>query len=540
MRRLRFWSTVAIGLATLTLGSSLTGCKKDRVEEPPQERVEAPPPKPQTPPPSRTDRLGAVPDGMVRAVSYYPTGEFSTSALRVVKLMPEETRVGSPFDYAIEVTNLTSVELDNVVVTDEPTSNLNVTGSTPNFSTSGSTLIWELGQLGPRGDRTIRAEAVATSADAAGSCTTATYNTTLCLATRVVDPQLQIAKTATPTATPCDEIEYRYTVTNTGTGTIAGASFRDTLAPGITTSGGNSVINNPVDPLGPGESRTYLARVQAGRTGSFGSSATVTAGNLSATSGTPDTVVTQPVLDIEVTCAADRYLGAPATFNITVTNTGDAPAVNTNLTSTIPGSSQFVDATDGGGLAGGNVGWNLGTIAPGEQNARTVSFRVSPSRIGALTTNATASAVCATNVSDSCTTDIRGIPAVLLEVVDRNDPVLVGERTTYVITVTNQGSQVDRNIDIEATLPPGSTFIEATGPNGNRLNIQPVNRVLDFPILPELRPGTPPPAAQWTVTVQADAVGDVRFRVEMRTEALDEDSEKVFETEATRFYQFDN
>ena len=60
-------------------------------------------------------------------------------------------------------------------------------------------------------------------------------------------------------------------------------------------------------------------------------------------------------------------------------------------------------------------------------------------------------------------TDLQGIPALLMEVVDEIDPVTVGDETTYVITVTNQGSAQDQNVTIVCNLEEAMSFVSGTG-----------------------------------------------------------------------------
>ena len=49
--------------------------------------------------------------------------------------------------------------------------------------------------------------------------------------------------------------------------------------------------------------------------------------------------------------------------------------------------------------------------------------------------------------------EIRGAPALRLELLDTRDPIEIGDQTTYEIRVTNQGSLDANGIDIVATLP---------------------------------------------------------------------------------------
>ena len=80
-----------------------------------------------------------------------------------------------------------------------------------------------------------------------------------------------------------------------------------------------------------------------------------------------------------------------------------------------------------------------------------------------LTNKVSATAYCADAVNASAETDVKAIPAVLLEVVDVTDPVEVGTRTTYVITVTNQGSAPSTNIEIVCNLEENVRYVSSSG-----------------------------------------------------------------------------
>ena len=69
--------------------------------------------------------------------------------------------------------------------------------------------------------------------------------------------------------------------------------------------------------------------------------------------------------------------------------------------------------------------------------------------------------------------------ALLLEVVDTEDPVEVGAETSYVIVVRNQGTVAATNIRIEALVPEQMDIIRVTGAtdhqkDGRRIIFQPL------------------------------------------------------------------
>ena len=146
---------------------------------------------------------------------------------------------------------------------------------------------------------------------------------------------------------------------------------------------------------------------------------------------------------------------------------------------------------------------------------------------GMINTEAMARAYCAATVTDTCQTELSGIPAVLLELIDIADPIEVGENETYIITVTNQGSAAATNIRVNCVLEATMDYVSSIGPTEVSL----VDRKITFAPLSSLAPKA---QAKWQVKIRAIGAGDTRFKVMMSTDQLDR---MVEETEATRFYE---
>lgn len=85
-----------------------------------------------------------------------------------------------------------------------------------------------------------------------------------------------------------------------------------------------------------------------------------------------------------------------------------------------------------------------------------------PNQIGTITNKVSAKAYCAEADAET-TTEVVGIPAILLEVVDNDDPIEVGANETYDIIVINQGSAEGTNIAITCTIPPQQEYVSADG-----------------------------------------------------------------------------
>lgn len=230
-----------------------------------------------------------------------------------------------------------------------------------------------------------------------------------------------------------------------------------------------------------------------------------------------------PMLEITKTCPRLRYLTREATFEITVTNRGNAPASNVTVSDTLTGGTDFISADNGGSRQGDRVVWSLASLDAGQSKVFKINTRCS--RISTVKNTATVS--WCSQASAECTMEIKGIPAILLECVDDNDPIEVGADLTYTITVTNQGSQTDSNVTIKCTLPPEQQFVRAGGATNATNSGSDVN----FTPLPTLAPKA---RATWTVTVKGTKPGDSRFKVVLTS---DQTTSPVFETESSHIYE---
>ena len=463
---------------------------------------------------------------MLSARLAYPTGDIDTSALMVEKLTPVEVVAGQPFDYEMVVTNLTSLPLENVVVTETKDANFAVNMSEPKAVASASTYSWDLGTIGPKQTRSIRVNGKATGSESLKSCASVTYSSSLCSTIPVVEPALKLVCSGPAEVLQCDEIVYNYVVTNTGTGTARDIVLDVNLPEGLVDANGRSSVSRKIGALDGGESQEFSLSARANRTGEFSHTAMAkAAGDLTAEGTACATNVSKPQLKIEKTGPKKSFAGRDLKYQITVSNIGNGVARDAVLEDSLPTNTSFKSASDGGRAAAGKVRWNLGNLAPNA--TKTFDVRVTADTIGRVVNRAMASAYCADPVTAMVETDVTGIPAVLLEVIDLEDPIQVGENETYEITVTNQGSVQDTNISIVCTLESQHEFVSASGAtNGSHSG-----GVVTFEPLPSLAAKA---KATWRVTVKAAGAGDVRFAVQMNTDEL---QRPVDETEATNFYE---
>jgi len=244
------------------------------------------------------------------------------------------------------------------------------------------------------------------------------------------------------------------------------------------------------------------------------------------------TLVRQPKLDVTVTGPEKEYINKTATYQVTVKNNGDAPARHAVLG--IDAGSGATVGTVAVGSGNNNdaqvaaayrkEGTDLDAIAPGETKTATVTIRANQE--GRVEVKATAVANCVTPVSARTTTNILTLPALRLEVIDLDDPIRVGDSVVYRVTVKNQGTGADRNVGVTATLPPELQFVTSEGPT----QAKPEGQTIRLGTVETLGAGQ---TAVWRIEAKALRGGDVRLRVDLKSDSL---GQAATETEPTRLY----
>lgn len=454
----------------------------------------------------------------------YPTGDVATSVILLERIMPVEVRAGDSFEYVLKLSNVTGKRITDLVLNEMLPDGMSVSDITPApQSREGQSATWRFEDLGPRSAVEIRVTGSAQSVGELSSCATVTFQTHMCSGMRIVQPALELVKTAPAEVLLCDPIPLQFVVSNPGDGVARNVSVVDHLPEGWTSTDGRDELVFVVGDLGPRESKQFTAQVRASGPGHYTNQATATeAGGLSAQSSASTTVVA-PVLTLVKNCPGMRFLGREAMFELTVRNDGDGVARDVVLTDMLPSSLTAIRATEGGQLSNGQLTWRLGSIAPGE--SRTVQIAGKVTTVGTVRNTARVAGYCAEAEAD-CAVEVQGIPAILLEVVDIEDPIEVGTDVTYEIKVTNQGSAVGTNIVIACELPSQQRLVSADGPTASSSSGQQVV----FAPLPSLAPRA---VATYRVRASGIEAGDLRFKVNMTSDQL---TEPVTETESTHVY----
>lgn len=479
------------------------------------------------------------PEGDV--ILIFPSGDRATGILMVEAMAPAEVPVGRTYEYRIKVTNISrNLVLEDVQIHQTTPDGLTIESSEPKADQSeekSAGTRWSVPRLNPGGSKQITVNALSDKEGIAAGCIRVEYKPSLCLATRFVKPAIQLTKQAPERADLCGPLTFRYTLKNTGTGAARGVKVTDELPKGLTTVEGKNALAFDVGELPAGESREFTAQINAAQTGEFSSRAVAQGENdLKAQSNGVTTVVQQAKLAVTINGPEAQNVNQAGTYRVEVKNEGDATAEGATLQVQVDRECRLIRMSKSapGGVSprqsSNSLTWNLGAVEPGKSSV--VSFTTRAEGKATLEHTATATSVCArggdiakaASATTTTTTDILTYPALLVEMVDQEDPVKVGGTEVYTITVLNQGSGEDSDVKVVCHLPEELQFVEVTGPGepkveGQTITLGPIERL------------QPRERVTWKLQAKAQKAGDARTKIDLSSEYL---SKPIVETEPTR------
>jgi hypothetical protein len=172
------------------------------------------------------------------------------------------------------------------------------------------------------------------------------------------------------------------------------------------------------------------------------------------------------------------------------------------------------------------VVWFLGDLAAGQN--KEVSLDLVAVNPGEYKNRATVTAARGLRSDGEVITRLEGLPGLLMELVDIDDPVEVGKDDSYEIRVANTGTKTETNLQLTCTIPERMEFRGAKAPPGCTVKLQ--GRDVVFSALPRLAPRAD---VIYRVTVHCAAPGDLRFQARVRADGLEQ---PVLREESTRVY----
>ena len=345
----------------------------------------------------------------------------------------------------------------------------------------------------------------------------------VCLTTMIGKATLAVEKTGPATAKLGDRLTYNLVVRNTGSSAAEDVVLTDTVPQGMSHESGQRVLSYNLGTLAPGESKQGIINLIVNERGRLCNTVTARASNAGTVSATACTTVVEQKLAVLKFGPREQFLGKNADYQVVVQNPGDTTLTGVTVTDTAPPETTMVSAT-GATVSGNQAVWRLAELKPGERQTFSVTLRATQggtfcNRVSATTSEGL------TSSAEACTL-WRGLPAMLLEMVDDPDPIQIGELTTYTIRITNQGFANDGNVGMTVNFPPQITPVSAAGATAGVI----LGKSVRFD--PYITLG-PKQVIVWIIKAKGVGVGDGRVKAELtsdllRTPVVKEESTQVY------------
>jgi uncharacterized repeat protein (TIGR01451 family) len=473
------------------------------------------------------EKKSAPVDGSPAALSGVQSA--ATAAVSVESVGPTTVKAGQPFTFEIVVRNPGAAPAQFVRVQDLMPDNLRYQGSEPSGQMLDGQLLWDLGTLEAKAERRIKVSVQPIGDGEITTTATATCSARTSLRTTVSQPKLSITKKGPQTAQIGEIVPFELVVSNQGTGSAEKVMLRDKMPAGLqheAQRASGETIEADLGTLAPGETRTINMKAKATQEGRFVNEASVSAPGVAEVTARAEVVVVGATISLTKTGPRESNPNQELDFSLVVTNTGKGNATGLRLTDTLPEGLEFVSATDGGSFDAKTrlVHWSLDTLAASQ--SRSVNVRVKAIKAGDWINQALARTEHGQEARAELPVHVEGVPALLLEVVDLDDPVEVGAETTYEIHVVNQGTAPCTNVSVVCDPPDGLLVMGADAVVTHKM----VGKRVVFEPLPKLAAKAD---VRYTVKVKAAKAGDWRFRVWLSSDHM---PRAIYEDESTQVY----
>ncbi len=448
-----------------------------------------------------------------------------TPQIVVQKMAPPEVQVGKPAVFEIHLKNTGQVPAQNVEVRDEIPKGTRLLDTQPKASRGvRGELVWSLGTVKPNEEVRLQVQLMPTDEGVLGSKATVTFGAEASARTVSTKPMLVLKTAAPPRVQIGDEITLQITVSNPGTGVAHQVVLEERVPPGLQHPAGSDLVYE-VGSLKPGESRQLELKLVAVQAGVIANVLTARGdANLKAEDRV-ELEVLAPQLDIALEGPKRRYLEREATYTVSISNPGTAPARQVELIAQLPPGLKFVSANNAGYYqeATRTVHWTLEELPSKETGS--VQLTTVPIEPGQHLLRLRSTADKGLSVEKELPVIIEGIASPSFQITDTSDPVEVGGETTYQIRVFNQGSKAASNVQLSVLLPPELRVVAAEP--GVRQSADPGRVVFD-----PLQRLAPKAETTYRIRVQAIKPGNHRVRAQLSADEM----EPVTKEESTRVY----
>jgi len=436
-----------------------------------------------------------------------PPAPFVTIRVRV----SAQASPNDELEYRILVENHSPAEAHQVRIRNNiPTNAKFVKASPPPDSVEGE-LIWKIGSLPGNSSKEIKLIVMVTGTGEVDCISRVQYEHGQVVKTQLASPLL-IKMTGPIQAMLYDTLSYQIDVFNTGSSELTGVQLTNLIPEGLefltskpSTTGENPLVWN-IGNLPGGQSKRLEFQVAAKKTGEFINKATVTTTSGLKKESSSKVEVGEVKLALNMGGPDHRNINRPASYQITITNSGNQIVRGIKVSTKLDASTQFLAASGGGKNESGEVKWMIPQLAPKQR--QTVQMVIRPTVAGTLKnrTEVTADKI-TTGWQVEKITLFENNNGLIAEIDKSIDPMEIGEQTALTLRLINNSPIPIKNLILSAVAPDTTVVTEGRGPTN--FSRQP-DKVGFLPLL-NLEPGK---EVTYSLFLQAKKSGIATFRLE--------------------------
>jgi len=323
-------------------------------------------------------------------------------------------------------------------------------------------------------------------------------------------PVLTCEKCGPEEVCPGDPVHYSISVTNRGSCTAEEVVVTDNVPDGLEHTSCLKTLTFKLGSIEPCQTKKVNVCFTAVKRGKVCNTAVVTACNADSTSCQWCTCICCCKVDLVKNGPKEVAIGKNADYTITVSNPGDKPLTEVVVVDNAPNATSIV-AANGATINGNQAVWRLKELKPGEKV--TFNLTLTTCTPGCFTNRVNVTDCQGCNACAEFTTRWRGRPALNVCITDTDSPICIGEPTSYVITVVNQGQEPDNHVQVVVRFPKEIVPVAATGDSAGQVSGQTVT----FAPFDNLGPRQ---TLRYRVDGRAKESGDARVSVEVTSDSI--------------------
>lgn len=404
-----------------------------------------------------------------------------TPSVLVQKRAPGEIRVGKPAEFVINVKNVGTVPALDVRVFDTVPNGTRLESSLPPAEKVEDLLVWQLGDLGPGDERSIRVSLIPEVEGEVGSVARVTFEAAASVRTVATRPNVEFTYRAPEQVLIGQQIEIDVEIKNTGTGTADNVVVLAELPEGLDSPNGRS-LKLPIGSMAPGAMHRDVLRLRATQPGLLTGQFRISDSDGVIDDADMNVQVISPKLDVALQGPSMRYLERQATYKVQIANNGTADASDIDLIVYLDRGLKFVSTEYQGKYDPDRhaVFWALEELRANEVGE--VPLTLLPVEPGVQKVRVETTGALGISAKSERELAIETLAELSFTIADDQDPIEPGAFTTYEVRVKNTGSRDDTNVILEVQIPyPGLELVMAepsAGTDGRgKVIFEPIARI---------------------------------------------------------------